>query len=157
MSNSGIGNIYVCSHCDRPTYFDPYGAPLPGVSFGESVTHLPQNIEALYNEARRCTSAAAYTASVLLSRKLLMNIAVSQGADPGQSFITYVEFLANNGFVPPNGKGWVDHIRKKGNEATHEIAIMNEGDAQDLISFLEMLLKFIFEFPNKVPLAPKTP
>ena len=80
-----------------------------------------------------------------------MNIAVSQGDEPGKSFISYVEYLATNGFVPPNGKGWVDHIRRKGNEATHEIAIMGEPDAKELITFSEMLLKFIYEFPNKIP------
>jgi hypothetical protein len=83
-----------------------------------------------------------------------MNIAVSQGAKPGGSFISYVEYLASNGYVPPNGKGWVDHIRKKGNEATHEIVLMTQDDAQELISFSEMLLKFIYEFPNRVPGLP---
>ena len=60
-------------------------------------------------------------------------------------------YLADNGYVPPNGRGWVDHIRKKGNEATHEIALMQQGDAEELISFVEMLLKFIYEFPARVP------
>ena len=83
-----------------------------------------------------------------------MNIAVQEGAAEGLKFIEYVDYLANKGFVPPNGKAWVDHIRKKGNEATHEIALMNEQEAQDLITFVEMLLKFIYEFPNMVP-APK--
>jgi len=80
-----------------------------------------------------------------------MNIAVAQGADPGKSFVEYVEYLASYGYVPPKGKGWVDHIRKKGNEANHEIAVMSRPDAEELISFTEMLLKFIFEFPSRVP------
>ncbi len=83
-----------------------------------------------------------------------MNIAVTQGAEAGKSFISYVEYLANHGYVPPNGKGWVDHIRKKGNEATHEIALMQQSDAEELISFAEMLLKFIYEFPAKIPKTP---
>lgn len=82
-----------------------------------------------------------------------MNIAVAQGAAPGNTFISYVEHLANSGYVPPNGKGWVDHIRKKGNEATHEIALMSQVDASELLAFAEMLLKFIYEFPNRVPKA----
>jgi hypothetical protein len=57
------------------------------------------------------------------------------------------------GYVPPDGKGWVDHIRKKGNEATHEIALMTAADAEELISFVEMLLKFVYEFPARVPAA----
>ena len=80
-----------------------------------------------------------------------MNIAVAQGATPGESFASYVEHLAKAGFIPPNGKGWVDHIRLKGNEATHEIKVMTLADAEDLIAFLEMLLKFIYEFPLRVP------
>lgn len=80
-----------------------------------------------------------------------MNIGVAQGADAGKPFIFYVEYLAANGYVPPNGKGWVDHIRKKGNEATHEIVLMSDSDAKDLIAFAEMLLKFIYEFPSRIP------
>lgn len=82
---------------------------------------------------------------------MLMNIAVEQGANEGLKFIEYVEYLAKNGFIPPNGKTWVDHIRRKGNEATHEIALMNQTDAEELVAFVEMLLKFIYEFPARVP------
>jgi hypothetical protein len=80
-----------------------------------------------------------------------MNIAASQGAPAGESFLKYVTFLSDKGYVPPNGKHWVDHIRKKGNEANHEIALMTKEDATELVEFSEMLLKFIFEFPNRVP------
>ncbi len=80
-----------------------------------------------------------------------MNIAVSQGAAEGESFLSYVSYLADKGYVPPNGKHWVDHIRKKGNEANHEIALMDKGNAIELLEFCEMLLKFVFEFPNRVP------
>ena len=79
-----------------------------------------------------------------------MNIAVSQGAKEGLKFIEYVTFLSDAGYIPPNGKHWVDHIRKKGNEATHEIELMQAKDAQELLVFVEMLLKFIYEFPQMV-------
>jgi len=79
---------------------------------------------------------------------------LSQRYREGKKFIEYVEYLANNGYVPPHGKGWVDHIRKKGNEATHEIVIMSQSDSEELISFMEMLLKFIYEFPSKIPSTP---
>ena len=85
-----------------------------------------------------------------------MNIAVHQGAGAGLKFIEYVDYLASKGFIPPNGKTWVDHIRKRGNEATHEIALMGDTDARELVVFTEMLLKFIYEFPAMVPAA-KTP
>lgn len=80
-----------------------------------------------------------------------MNIAVQEEAKEGLKFIEYVNHLSDKGYVPPNGKHWVDHIRKKGNEATHEIALMNQEDARDLLGFVEMLLRFIYEFPQMVP------
>lgn len=153
FSNTAGQLIYICPHCDKPTYFDG-AVPLPGVPFGNPVAHVPKDIDALYLEARKCASASAYTASVLLCRKLLMNLGVNLGAKAGEPFIAYVEYLAANGYVPPNGKGWVDHIRKKGNEATHEIVLMQQKDAEDLIAFAEMLLKFIYEFPSKIPPSP---
>ena len=83
-----------------------------------------------------------------------MNIAVEQGGSEGLKFIEYVNYLSDKGYVPPNGKHWVDHIRKKGNEATHEIALMSDIDAKDLLGFIEMLLRFIYEFPKMIPQQP---
>jgi hypothetical protein len=144
--------ICLCPNCDCPTYIHPDGQ-VPAVAPGNEVAALPTDVEALYREARNSTSVEAYTAAVLACRKLLMNIAVAQGAEADRRFIEYVQFLADNGYVPPHGKHWVDHIRKKGNEATHEIALMTRQDAEELIAFSEMLLKFIFEFPSRVPAA----
>jgi hypothetical protein len=152
-SSAGTWLIYICSHCRKPTFFQG-DSQLPGVAPGDSVGHLPVDIEALYTEARNCVAASSYTSAVLVCRKLLMNIAVAQGATPGETFIKYVEYLAAKGYVPPNGHGWVDHIRKKGNEANHEIVLMSKSDADDLVLFIEMLLKFMYEFPNKIPATP---
>ena len=62
-----------------------------------------------------------------------------------------MDYLANAGYVPPNGKGWVDHIRKKGNEANHEIVVMSKQDAEEVVTFTSMLLKFVYELPGMLP------
>lgn len=142
--------IFVCPGCSRPIFFEGVDRQYPAPKKGKKVEKLPNEIESLYNEARTCTTINANTATVLLCRKLLMHIAVEKGAKPGESFISYVDYLAKAGYVPPDGKGWVDHIREKGNEANHEIVIMKNMDAEDLLIFSEMLLKFIYEFPSKV-------
>ena len=146
--------IYICPHCESPSYFSPPDKQIPGVAPGNDVGHLPDDIDSLYRESRNCVAASAYTAAVLTCRKLLMNIAVAQDAEAGKSFLFYVDYLAEEGYVPPNGRGWVDHIRRKGNEANHEIILMSKEDAEELISFAEMLMKFIYEFPAKVPTPP---
>ena len=142
--------IRICTNCRRPTYSEA-GEQHPGVPFGQPVQSLPEDVSALYEEARACCAGSSYTAAVLVLRKLLMNIAVQKEASKDKKFIEYVDYLSEKGFIPPNGKHWVDHIRKKGNEATHEILLMNKTDAEDLIKFSEMLLKFIYEFPESIP------
>lgn len=156
---SGVGyfqektshRVYICPNCKQPNYFQFDLAQIPGPMPGEAVEAVPELELKLYEEARRCVSANAPTSAVLACRKLLMHIAVSQGAAKNESFLNYVNYLSDKGYVPPNGKGWVDHIRKKGNEANHEIVLMNAEDAKELIAFAGMLLKFIYEFPSRIP------
>lgn len=149
--------IYVCPNCEKPTFFPEEGVQVPGIAPGAEVQHLPQDVAGLYSEARNAVAIGSYTAAVLSCRKLLMHIAVAQNAPQGKSFLEYVEHLADSGYVPPNGRGWVDHIRTKGNEANHEIRLMAKEDAEELISFAEMLLKFIYEFPERIPKAQPSP
>lgn len=149
-----FGDIYICHYCTRPTFFDISDTDkeqTPGHPFGNDVKEISdESVLKLYKEARRATSANCYTAAVLCCRKLLMHIAVSKNALKGRPFIYYVNYLSKNNYVPPDAKEWVDHIRKKSNEANHEINIMESDDAKELIEFCEMLLKLIYEFPSIV-------
>ena len=146
-----IGFIYICHYCTKPTFRDASNNQHPGVTFGEQVDGIEdKTLVSLYDEARNAMSVNSYTLVVLSCRKLLMHIAVSKGADTGKSFVYYVEYLSDNHYIPPGAEDWVDHIREKGNEANHEINIMDEDDAELLLSFIEMLLKVIYEFPTKI-------
>jgi len=149
--------IWLCP-LGHPTFFDRLGNQYPSPVFGRSVASIPSGqVNDLYEEARRCMSVRAYTSAVLACRKLLMNIAVDKGAPPGKSFMEYVDYLSINNYVPPDGKEWVDHIREKGNDATHEILLMCKEDAEDLIEFTEMLLKLVYEFPARVKFRQASP
>jgi len=149
--------IRICHACKMPTFFFNRGEityQVPGALPCEPVTNLEETVEALYNEARRCIANDAPTAATLLCRKILMHVAVEKGAAEGESFVTYVNYLAENGYVTTNARGWVDYIRTKGNEANHEVVRINEKDAEALLQFTEMLLRLMFEFPNRVPAPP---
>lgn len=149
-SGPQIGGVYVCPNCNGMSFITPYDQQFPGHNLGNSVNHLPNELNCIYEEARKCSSNNCFNATVMLCRKILMNVAVGQGALENLSYLEYVNYLADKGFIPPNGKHWVDHIRKKGNQANHEINLMEEKDARELLIFVEMLLKFVHEFPNMV-------
>jgi hypothetical protein len=149
------GNIYICHHCSFPTFFGlgPDGATpmrIPADLPGKPVTGMPGDVGWLYEEARRCAAAGAYTASVLVCRKMLINMAVNRGDEwkKGKPFTEYVEFLAGTLFAPDYTATWLDRIREKGNTTTHELGAMTREDSLLLIEFIEMLLKVMFEYPN---------
>lgn len=143
-----VATIYICHQCDKPTFFYSE-SQVPGPHFGQPVKHIPNvNVEKLYDEARACYTINAFTSSVMCSRKLLMNIAVSEGASEGKTFLDYVNHLETNNFIPPKGKAWVDAIRKLGNEANHSIEFKSSEEAKLILTFTEMLLKFIYEMPG---------
>jgi uncharacterized protein DUF4145 len=146
--------IFICPTCTRPTFVDINGVQVPAARLGSEVHGITEpSVQTLYNEARDCTAVGAFTAAAMLCRKILMHLAVQHGAKPGDSFVAYVDHLQAAGFVPPNGKPWVDEIRKKGNVANHEIALVGQQDAEQILAFTEMLLRFNYEFPSMLKKA----
>ena len=155
-SNLQSRMLYICTNCGSPTFF--LGEKqTPGTTFGKQLQHHPPTVAEAYEEARLCMSVSAYTAVTLLCRKLLMNVAVAEGADPGKHFVVYVDYLEANSYVPPKGKPWVDRIRDLGNTATHEIRLPSQHDAEQALTFVEMLLSFVYEMPGRLASPPPTP
>lgn len=66
-----------------------------------------------------------------------------------KKFEFYVDYLDENGYVSRNCKKWIDIIRKKGNEANHEIQIFTEKDAKQIIKFIEIMISVIYEMPKE--------
>ena len=153
---SGVtASVPICTNCNRPTFIVRHGGEIleatPAPLMGESVRGLPDDVGTLYDEARKCTGVGAYTSAVLACRKILMHVAVEKGAKKKLTFEAYVDYLDDNNYIPPDGKGWVDHIRTKSNEANHKIVLMDLEEASVLVAFTEMLLRFIYEFPERLP------
>ena len=146
--------IYICPRCERPTAFIVTGdggvEQVPGPMEGAAIQGLSETVSALYDEIRKCVQAGAYTSAVLSSRKMLMHIAVDNGAEEGLTFARYVDWLSDAHYIPPNGAEWVDEVRKRSNEQNHEIVLASREDAMQLLDFIEMLLRFCYEFPSRV-------
>ncbi len=135
----------VCPNCEKVTFIDSDGVATPGALFGRDVEKLPDKLKSLYQEARKCYSVNAFTSSVLASRKILMHIAVDKGADEGKNFRFYVDYLDEEGYIPREGKTWVDEIRSKGNMANHEIVLISKEEAEEILKFTEFLLIMNYE------------
>lgn len=140
--------IYICPNCGQPTFFDWGGDQHPGPMLGREIANLPNDIKDVYLEIRESIKNDCPTAVILLGRKLVMHIAVNIAkAKEGESFTDYIDHLQKSNYIPPKAEKWLDYMRKLGNEKNHEIKIGSEEEAKKILTFIEMLLIFIYEFP----------
>jgi hypothetical protein len=144
--------VAVCPRCNGPSFIAEEGQ-IPPAPQGTDIEHLPEGIRELYGEARRTIAASAPTSAVMAGRKLLMAVAVERGADGDLKFIQYVNWLVEKGIVTEPMCGFVDEIRQLGNEANHEIRLMTQGDAEEMLTYVEMLLKVVYEYPGRAEQA----
>ena len=147
-----VASIHICSYCTHPTYFF-LDFQIPGPAYGYAVKYLPDDVSKLYDEARSCMSVSSHTSVALLCRKILMHIAVEKGAKSGQRFIEYIDYLKEKHYIPRGGKNWVDEIRKRGNEANHEIVSSTKDEAKQLLDFTGMFLRMVYKMPGSAPEA----
>ena len=138
----------LCTNCYQGSVKSRSGQIEPGVMFGPVIEGLPENIAGAYNEARNCFKVSALTACELISRKILMHVAVNKGADEGKSFATYLNYLEDKGYVTPPMKGWVDLIRQHGNLSTHVIEAPDRQRAESTLMFTAELLRLVYEMEH---------
>ena len=151
--------ISICAYCTKPTIFTFSGqhpddlrpkSVIPAPDMNKNVAGMPYEIEQAYAEACACLSQNAPTAAVMMCRKLLIYIAVQEGAEKDwDGYERYVDFLKKEGHVPPKAHKMTDFVRKIGNSANHQLKPINAKDAEALLNFIGTLLIFIYAFPEQ--------
>ncbi len=154
------GNTYwlMCPECERGSVYTN-GKIFPGVAFGPTLQGLPKDVAESYEEARRCMSVNAFTASELICRKILMHVAADKGAKEGEAFGAYLTHLESAGYITPPMKKWVDLIRKHGNDSTHRLEPPDKTRAESTVMLTAELLRVVYEMEHmasKYVPAPKT-
>ena len=134
----------LCTNCDRGLVSND-GVLTPGRATGPTIAGLPPAVAAAYHQARRSMSVNAFTGVELICRKILMHVAVEKGAEEGDTFASYITYLANQGYVTPPMNRWVNVIREHGNRATHELDEPDETRAESTLFFTAELLRLIYE------------
>lgn len=124
-------------------------SPLPlGVPLG-----LEDETAVTWKEARICLGAGAHTASVMMCRKLLMHMAVTEGLpkkdsnDRAPNFFQCIEHLQIEGVITKRNRAWADRIKDIGNEANHDLASIDEQQASTVAKFTFQLLREVYELP----------
>lgn len=134
-----------CPICYKGSTRESNKSVSPGSPFGPAIEGLPADVAEAYDEARRCMSVNAHTAAEGICRKILMHVAVDKGADEGKSFVSYIDFLASEGYVTPPMREWVDLIKNHGNESTHRLKAPERARAEGTLLFTAQLLRSVYE------------
>lgn len=117
---------------------------------------LPNPDYAAWDEVRSCLGVGAYTAAVMMCRKLLFHIAVAHGLPEknekgwAPNFAQCLDHLQAEGIITKRMRTWVDRIKDVGNEANHELAGYKRDQAMDIAKFTRQLLHMAYELPMLV-------
>ena len=123
----------------------------PSAPAGAFVGHLPQDVESSWQEARRSYAVGAYTAAVLMCRKLLMHMAVDHaGAKEGEYFAPCIKKLIDSGELPEKHKPALEKIRKAGGDGAHKLEAISEADAKITVVITQTCLRNLYEIPAQV-------
>lgn len=110
-------------------------------------TDWPSELQDLFKESALAFTGTAYTASAMVSRKILMLIAAKEGSQDISNFGKCVDFITNSVLTYPKAKPAIDVIRQIGNEANHQVQFVNETDSRRSLKIVELVLTAVYSLP----------
>lgn len=169
IDGNAMAWIYICSFCGQPTYRDLDGKMTPQPSYGRDIPKI-RNEDAgkLYREAQNCYQVGAFTAAVLVCRKLLLNVTnavkleradeieaagkdATREREPFSEFAPCITWLSHNDYIPRRMINAFREIPRIGGDATHTMPLMEVKEAELLINRSYDLLMMVYVHPSDTP------
>jgi hypothetical protein len=114
--------------------------------------YWPDDVGRNWLEAQRSLEGQNWNAAALMARSAIQLIMQHQAAE-GSSLKAQIDFLANNGTLPPIMKEWSHEVRELGNENAHPVPGAkgtSPKDAKDVVEFLGFLLRLTYNLPHEI-------
>ena len=153
----GRYSFLKCLKCELPilvveeNYGDGWEAPSRIYPSEEKALNLPipTSVCEVYNEARSCFRAKAYTATAIMCRKTLEAICAEHKIK-AKNLISRLESMKESGIIEKRLFDWADMLRISGNEAAHDLQTkVPLEDARDILDFTNALIEYVFTFRDK--------
>ncbi|MEW1587206.1 DUF4145 domain-containing protein [Micromonospora vinacea] len=132
---------------------DPFGWSQPERLFPwqESVLSLeiPSQLRAEHQQARKCLTVNAYTATVVMVRRILEGACMEHGIQE-RTLVLALQKMEERQIIDGQLIEWSGALRVLGNEAAHYTGkAVTREDAEDAIALAEAFLDYIYVFSNK--------
>jgi len=114
-------------------------------------SEIPEAIQNILREAKISFSAQCYRASAVMSRRTLEAITVYKGENDGV-LANRIKNLVTKGILDKNLGDWATEIRLIGNSGAHfdPIKDVEKHDAEQIILFIEELIKYVYVMPSEI-------
>jgi len=106
----------------------------------------------MWRQAHDSLNNENYDAAAVMARSALQAVMRSQEAK-GKDLYGEIEDLAEKGVIPTVIQEWSHEVRQLAKPAAHPQADEEETspeDAEDIVKFLDFLLKYIYDVPAQI-------
>jgi hypothetical protein len=140
-----------CPDCGGGNVRAKDGSVWPVAPVLANVANLPEDVARAWKEAQSAYAVAAYTASEMMCRKILMHLAVGVASGKeGGTFKDFIDDLDVAGYISTGLKPAVEKVKNRGNTANHNLPASTEADSLMTLRITEHLLRSIYEIPGLV-------
>ncbi|KDC51031.1 DUF4145 domain-containing protein [Pseudoalteromonas fuliginea] len=112
--------------------------------------HLPNNINNFFSQAISSLRSENFDSSAMMSRKVLEVSVKNIHPESTGSLYRRIEALEAEGLITGALKEWAHIIREDGNESAHEEEPVTREFAEEILSFTELFLLYVFTMPGMV-------
>lgn len=122
------------------------------LNFEKYPEHWPEAVGRYWLQAKRNIQDENWDAVVVMARSALQ-LALRDNNAIGNNLKQEIDNLAEKGILPPIMKEWSNCVRELGNDSAHPNPLQNPTnaqDAQDIVSFLDFLLEYLYSLPYRI-------
>ena len=137
--------IGVCNGCRTPCLvLDEGSAVYPDPAPSPTDSHVPKDLAADLDEAKKCFSVSCYRASTAMARRVVQLACVQKGAKK-TNLIDQIAELSASGVITKDIEEWATVVRWIGNDAAHPNKdVVTKEDAEDCLKLAEQFLHVLF-------------
>ncbi|MGW7018379.1 DUF4145 domain-containing protein [Streptomyces decoyicus] len=111
---------------------------------------IPEPLRRQHEEAHRCFSVKAYTATVVMVRRTLEGVSIDQGVSKRAPLIRMLEELKESGKIDGRLLEWSQALRLLGNEGAHyNENPVTQDDATDALALAEALMDYLYVYATQ--------
>ncbi len=114
--------------------------------------HWPETVKRFWEQAHDSEKNENWDAATVMARSALQ-AALRNFQAQGSTLKDEILDLATKGILPKIMEEWSHEMRLLGNESAHpetNAASLNKNDVRDIIHFLDFLLEYLFDLPQKI-------